>query len=47
MTHVEMVKIGLRQLPLEALIRAKHRCKVEPEKIQLDGGISCYSEGTY
>ena len=46
-SRTEMVKIGLRQLPLEALFRAKHRCKIEPEKIQLTGGITEFDDGTY
>lgn len=46
-SHTKMVKKGLRQLPLEGLFRAKHRCKIEPEKIQLDGGINNPLTGTY
>ena len=47
MSHTAMIKKGLRQLPLEALLRAKHRCKIEPYKIQLDGGINNAAKGTY
>lgn len=45
--HKSMVKSGLSQLPLEGLVRARHRCKIEPEKIQLDGGICHIDNGTY
>ncbi len=47
MSHTRMIKIGLRQLPLAALVRARHRCKIEPEKIQLDGGINNVRHQTY
>ncbi len=47
MSHTKMIKKGLRQLPLEGLFRAKHRCKIEPGKIQLDGGITNVANGTY
>ncbi len=46
-SHTAMIKKGLRQLPLEALLRARHRCKIEPEKIQLNGGICQTDYGTY
>ncbi len=47
MSHTAMIKKGLRQMPLEALLRARHRCKIEPGKIQLNGGINNIAKETY
>ena len=47
MTHKDIIKVGLRQLPLPGLVRARHRCKIEPNKIQRDGGLTNLTTGTY
>ena len=42
-SHTAVVKMGLTQLTVPALIRAKHQCTIDADNILLNGKIA---EGT-
>ena len=45
MNDRDIIKVGLRQLPDRALVRAKHECLTNPTKILMSGPT--HKDGMY